>query len=70
MRDGDWDSVRNEQVDSSVCGTDEELRNLKGSQGSLDDVRDAVAECRYGVVGVLELVRGVLERQLLTFLPS
>jgi len=40
-------------VDSGEGGSDEELGDLEGGESSLDDVGDAVAERRDGVVGVL-----------------
>jgi hypothetical protein len=47
-------------VNGSVRRTDEELGDLESGEGSLDNVRDTVAECGHGVVGVLKLVSHVL----------
>jgi hypothetical protein len=56
VRNGDWDSVRDKQVNGSVRRTDEELGDLESGEGSLDNVRYTVTECGHGVVGVLKLV--------------
>jgi hypothetical protein len=70
VRNGYRDSVRNEQVNSSVCGSYKELSDLESGKSSLDNVRNAVAECGDGVVGVLKLVSHIMRSKSRNYSPS
>jgi hypothetical protein len=53
-----------EEISSSHVSSENELSNLHRGQAALDGVRDANAQSRNGVVGVLETVSMQFNRQI------